>query len=99
MHAANPEDAQRQWMAYQQAKLRRDGAKTELDGKKTARTEEVQQVELKRLHDTDLDIARDVKGWGPEMLRDLVGLAGTHGISPADLREATPAAWKVLHRL
>lgn len=99
MHAANPEDAQRQWMAYQQAKLRRDGAKNELDGKKTARADEDAKAEAKRLHETDLELSRDVKGWGPEMLRDLVGLAGTHGISPADLREATPAAWKVLHRL
>jgi hypothetical protein len=100
MQTQDPDRAQQLWMAYQQLKLKRDGAAKELEGKKTEHLNRVRDAETQRLQKVDAalsDPLTGIKGWGPDLLRNLVQFAGANGISPAELRNGTPATWKVLH--
>lgn len=93
----DPAGAQRQWMEYQQAKLRRDNAATALDEKKAELTDKERQQDATRLREVEATLAKDIKGWGPELFRDLVKFAGSYGVTQLDLRQADAASWKILH--
>lgn len=101
LQARDPDRAQELWMAYQQAKLRRDNAAKEFDGKRNEHLEKVRLSDAERLQKVDAELAdpnTGIKGWGPELFRDLVGFAQTEGVSPAALRAGDAAMWKLIHK-
>lgn len=99
LNADDPSNAQAHWMQYQQIKDAYTSAESELSKKEQARLQEQQQTAAKALEETERVLSRDIPGWGPELVNNLVKTASDHGVTVAELREiADPRLWKVLHK-
>lgn len=100
LQAQDADRAQELWMAYQQLKLTRDRAAKEYDDKYKTHVQKVQDDDKTRLKAVEASLAdptTGIKGWGPEMFRDLVTFAETNGVSPAELKNFDVGGWKILH--
>lgn len=86
--------------AYRETRDKLDEAKTSLGAKEREIAEAERQADATRIAETEAALAdpkTGIPGWGPQVFQDLVTFAGTHGYSPADLRQASVADWKILH--
>lgn len=95
--AKDPDAARRDYDQHRLLKDQLAEAKTNLSAKETARLEEQQAAEAQALQETGQELARDIKGWGPELGQKLVGFAAGFGVTPAELRGLNAGAWKILH--
>lgn len=86
--------------AYRETRDKLDEAKTSLGAKEREIAEAERQADATRIAETEAALAdpkSGIPGWGPQVFQDLVTFAGTQGYSPADLRQASVADWKILH--
>ncbi len=97
--AEDPSNAQAHWMQYQQLRDAYQIAEQDVSKKEQARLQEQQQSAAKALEETERVLSRDIPGWGPELVKELVGTAAQAGVSVQELQSLTdPRLWKLLHK-
>jgi hypothetical protein len=72
-------------------------ARTSLSEKEATRLQEQQAVEAQALKETGETLAKDIKGWGPELGTKVAEYAISFGITPAELRGLGAPGWKIIH--
>jgi len=100
LRASNPDDYRELRDEFQIAKDDLQEAQGSLKQKEDDLREKERQSDATRLSETEAALSNPetgIKGWGPQLFQELVGFAGTHGIAPADLRQASVGEWKLLH--
>lgn len=96
----NPDEWRYHSDRYSAAREELKTAEAALEEKQTALRDQERQEDATRIRETEAALAdpeTGIKGWGAQLFQELVGFAGTHGISPADLRQASVGEWKILH--
>lgn len=84
---------------YDQFRLLKDqlrDAQDELQTKENQRLQGQREQTAKAWEETRGVLARDIKGWSPQLAADLVAMAGDFGISQSDLADPDPRPWKLL---
>lgn len=98
LNAEDPSNAQAHWMQYQQLRDAYQSAEQDLSKKETQRLQEQQQSAAKALEEAERVLSRDVPGWGPDLVNNLVKTASDYGVTVTELREiADPRLWKMLN--
>jgi hypothetical protein len=96
--AEDPTNAQAHWFQYQQLKDRFDTASGDLSKKEQARLQEQQQSTARAMEEAERVLARDIPGWGPDLIKQLATAASTYGFSTAELGQTSdPRSWQVLN--
>lgn len=100
LRASNPDEYRELRDEYQIARDDLLEAQGSLKQKEDDFREKERQSDATRLSETEAALRNPetgIKGWGPQLFQELVGFAGTHGLSPSDLRQASVGEWKLLH--
>lgn len=105
LNAQDPVQAQSLWFQYQQLKEARNAAAGQIQQKEVARkqAEEQKALEAKRstakqIQECFATVARDIKGWGPELAQQLDKTAAEFGFTNDELRQVKdPRFVKLLH--
>lgn len=100
LRASNPDEYRELRDEFQIARDDLLEAQGSLKQKEEGLRDQERQTDATRLRETEAALANPetgIKGWGPQLFQELVGFAGTHGIDPSDLRQASVGEWKLLH--
>ena len=96
----DPFAAQKAWRQFQTLQQQRGQAVNQYVGLQRQRTLETQRETARLIEDGQKVLARDIKGWGPELASSLLGTGvKQYGFDKAELEEAItdPRLMKVLH--
>lgn len=93
----DPVRAQAAWMEFQQVKMKREEAQKSLDGKTAELENAEREADATRIAEVEATLARDIPGWGPELFKEMVSVAGSHGLDELRLRNADVGEWRILH--
>ncbi len=96
----SPFEAQKGWRQFQQLQQARQNAVGQIGQLAQQRTLQQQQETARRLEEGRQVLARDIKGWGPELAESLLGTAEKqYGFKRAEAEESIsdPRLMKVLH--
>lgn len=105
LNAQDPVQAQALWFQYQQLKDSRNAAVGQIQQKEAARRQqeeqkalETQQTTAKQLQECYATVAKEIKGWGPELAQQLDKTASEIGFTNDELRQVKdPRFIKLLH--
>jgi hypothetical protein len=105
LNAQDPVKAQALYFQYQQLKEARNAAVGQIQQKETARRQaeeqkalETQQATAKQLQECYATVAKEIKGWGPELAQQLDKTASELGFTNDELRQVKdPRFIKLLH--
>ena len=95
----DPLAAQAGWRQYQQAQQARNGLAASLAQRDEQRAREAKHADAKRLEETESVLRRDVKGWGPEMARQIRSFGLNAGLTEPEVDSIADARLvKLLHK-
>lgn len=95
----DPAQAQKLWFEFQQLQGTKNQLIQNLTQKQQQAAMEEQHTSAKRLQEAAAAVARDIKGWSPELQSKLTATAKTNGYSDEEVRSITdPRAVKLLHK-
>jgi len=95
----DPVAAQKAFFEYTKLKDTVSGAQSQLQQRQLALVNEHRAQREKLIQEGRQAIAREIKGWSPELGEELVKYATSQGISEMDVRSTvTPAHIKILHK-
>lgn len=98
--AADPDNARIALDQYRALQITLEDAKRELSTKEQQRLDSQRQAAAKAIEETDRVLSREIKGWSPQLARELVTLAGEYGVTQDDLlSNPNPRDFKILHEL
>ncbi|HQT52422.1 MAG TPA: hypothetical protein PKX06_02940, partial [Phenylobacterium sp.] len=97
LRAADPDEYRELRDEFSLARDRLAEAQGTLQSKEAELGQSERQADATRLAEVEATLTRDIPNWGPEVFKELVGLAGEHGISQVELRQASASEWKILH--
>lgn len=98
--AADADTARAHYDRYRLLQGQLDEAKQTLSKKEAERLDSQRQESAKALEETKRVLARDIKGWSPELANSLAGIAAEYGVSSDELlANPNPRDWKILHEL
>jgi len=99
--ALEAEDPIRAGQLFRQMSLLRDqraGLAQQLAAKEQQRSEETQRERAKRLQEAEATLAREIKGWGPDLKAKLAEFSEKQGFTRAELAGVDdPRVIKILH--
>lgn len=105
LNAQDPVQAQALFFQFQQLKDARNAAAGQVQQKETTRRQaeqqkamEAQQATAKQIQECYATVAKDIKGWGPELAKHLDKTASEFGFTNDELRQVKdPRFIKLLH--
>jgi len=99
LNQTDPGAAQTHWMQYQTLKDQQQKLVAEIQAKEQARSLEAQQAIAKQIQQGQEVLARDIKGWGPELAQKVSKFAtDNYGVTSEELGSITdPRIIKLLH--
>jgi hypothetical protein len=96
--ADDPIGAQQQFMRLTQLKDQRNQVEQALQQRHSARTQALQQDLLHRVQQTQEYAQKNIKGWSPDLDKQLVDFARSKGVSDVELQGViTPKVYEILH--
>lgn len=98
LEADDPLRAQSLWRQYQQVKDARQNLAGELAHREQQRALETQRERAKRLEEGQEVLRREIKGWGPDLAREVSEFGMSMGLTKAEVASLDdPRAVKILH--
>ncbi|WP_207483145.1 hypothetical protein [Arenibaculum pallidiluteum] len=98
LEAEDPARAQSLWRQYQQVKEARQELAGHLLQREQQRSEETQRERARRLQEAQDVLAREIRGWGPELQEKLTEFGTRQGYRPDELAGVEdPRAVRILH--
>lgn len=97
LRAADPDEYRELRDEFSLARDRLAEAQGKLQSKEAELGQSERQADATRLAEVEATLTRDIPNWGPEVFKELVGLASEHGITQLELRQASASEWKILH--
>jgi len=96
---SDPGAAQQHWIQYQTLKDQQSKLVNEIQAKEQSRSLEAQQATARQIQQGQEVLARDIKGWGPELASKVSKFAtDNYGVTPQELGNITdPRIIKLLH--
>lgn len=100
LNAADPVEAQALWIQREQIKETLGEVEGSLQQRVQERLQSQQQDVAKAMQETGQVLARDIKGFNPQIANEIAQYGITQfGVSPQEVSQmADPRLWKVLHR-
>lgn len=97
-YSEDPIGAQRQFMRLTQLKDQRAQVEQALQQRHSVRTQAMQQDLVHRVQQTQEYAQKNIKGWSPELDKQLVDFARTKGVSDVELQSViSPKVYDILH--
>lgn len=93
-----PAEAQRLWIQYSQLKDAKAKLESHIYSKQEQRKIDAQHANAKQLDEGRASLAKDIKGWSPELAVKLGEFAKSEGWTKNELDRITPHQVKSLHR-
>jgi hypothetical protein len=105
LNAQDPVQAQSLWFQYEQLRDGRNAVAGQIQQKETTRKQqeeqkalEAQQATAKQIQECYATVAREIKGWSPELIKQLDKTASEMGFTNDELRQVKdPRFIKLLH--
>lgn len=96
----NPQAAQADWMAYQQAKDALKETSETISKKETELTQAREREIANARQQTEQVLAKSIPDWGPQKVQEIVQFASKElGVKPEELRDTDARTWHAIERL